>query len=519
MPACASATTGISCWPPGTRRASRSSTRRCMRTGCTPRNTFARSRWLDVSRAISYSTASCGHRRSPVARCAGTRAIARLCARTWTRRLPVRAIAAPASRNAPCPCGSGRRYKECHGPSPRPAVGMLDRLARAGEALPRATSGPPCVDRARRCCADARTIPLRWSCSRAREAEAGRPLAALALAARRVRVASGTVVPSATVFAVWTALNATFLDAVSGQDARAARSGASAIARGSPRAAGDPGQAIAEVLVVVLTHRDDAVQALASLDALSAQTHRPAELVVVCLGPAPLLRWCDARFQLLPFEATSWWNAAGLTLAAALDAGVASHGHRGSWSLEPPHAFAPAHLAGLVDTVSEQGAQWGFADCTLQPFGAVPQETMAAHRAANDALGTSLAKADALGLRSSTRRSHRPAGRRAVRARARAAPRRLPAASRSRDVGLLPARAVGGGARTRPGADVPSRDRRRRATGAAGGRPRGGAGGDLPRLLRARVRRRRGAAQSHTRRRSRAGGSHSSVPCSVRATC
>jgi uncharacterized protein YecA (UPF0149 family) len=21
----------------------------------------------------------------------------------------------PASRNAPCPCGSGRRYKECHG--------------------------------------------------------------------------------------------------------------------------------------------------------------------------------------------------------------------------------------------------------------------------------------------------------------------------------------------------------------------------------------------------------------------
>lgn len=25
------------------------------------------------------------------------------------------AVAAPASRNAPCPCGSGRRYKECHG--------------------------------------------------------------------------------------------------------------------------------------------------------------------------------------------------------------------------------------------------------------------------------------------------------------------------------------------------------------------------------------------------------------------
>jgi uncharacterized protein YecA (UPF0149 family) len=25
------------------------------------------------------------------------------------------AVDAPASRNAPCPCGSGKRYKECHG--------------------------------------------------------------------------------------------------------------------------------------------------------------------------------------------------------------------------------------------------------------------------------------------------------------------------------------------------------------------------------------------------------------------
>jgi hypothetical protein len=25
------------------------------------------------------------------------------------------AVPAPASRTAPCPCGSGKRYKECHG--------------------------------------------------------------------------------------------------------------------------------------------------------------------------------------------------------------------------------------------------------------------------------------------------------------------------------------------------------------------------------------------------------------------
>ena len=25
------------------------------------------------------------------------------------------AVAPPSSRNAPCPCGSGQRYKDCHG--------------------------------------------------------------------------------------------------------------------------------------------------------------------------------------------------------------------------------------------------------------------------------------------------------------------------------------------------------------------------------------------------------------------
>lgn len=49
----------------------------------------------------------------------------------------------PASRDAPCPCGSGRRYKECHGAldvgSPA-TVGVLDSdqlLAEGQEALER----------------------------------------------------------------------------------------------------------------------------------------------------------------------------------------------------------------------------------------------------------------------------------------------------------------------------------------------------------------------------------------------
>ena len=46
-------------------------------------------------------------------------------------------FAAPASRNAPCPCGSGRRYKDCHGKVEAAVAGTLTgaQTARMHEAL------------------------------------------------------------------------------------------------------------------------------------------------------------------------------------------------------------------------------------------------------------------------------------------------------------------------------------------------------------------------------------------------
>ena len=56
---------------------------------------------------------TCGHRRrhrhDPVAPAAAADAAGRRC------RWSAGEVAAPASRNAPCPCGSGRKYKHCHG--------------------------------------------------------------------------------------------------------------------------------------------------------------------------------------------------------------------------------------------------------------------------------------------------------------------------------------------------------------------------------------------------------------------
>ena len=46
------------------------------------------------------------------------------------------AVQSPVSRNAPCPCGSGRRFKECHGATPATAAAppFLDLLTGALEA-------------------------------------------------------------------------------------------------------------------------------------------------------------------------------------------------------------------------------------------------------------------------------------------------------------------------------------------------------------------------------------------------
>ncbi|HEX5863723.1 MAG TPA: SEC-C metal-binding domain-containing protein, partial [Casimicrobiaceae bacterium] len=41
-------------------------------------------------------------------------------------------VAAPPARNAPCPCGSGKRYKDCHGTL---APGAADWVRRALEEL------------------------------------------------------------------------------------------------------------------------------------------------------------------------------------------------------------------------------------------------------------------------------------------------------------------------------------------------------------------------------------------------
>ena len=309
-------------------------------------------------------------------------------------------IVAPASRNAPCPCGSGRRYKDCHGAlpaTPAAAPTVLDRLAGAAAAAVAGDFGTV----ARVCdevLREAPGHPFALELLARREGEAGRPLAALALLLDAARGLPRHELPASIAYNVWSALNGAFLEAVSGQDAAAAEARRQAYrAWQAARRPQSPAVPRDVAVVVVLTAATTPEAARVALDALVAQTLRPAEVVVVSVGASPALPLARARLDLMPFDARLV-NEPAATLAAALDAGVAATAAPWIVALEPPHAFAPRHLEALVDGVAGGGGRWGFSECALEPFGDVPAETMAARAAANDATRTSIAKVDAVGF-------------------------------------------------------------------------------------------------------------------------
>ncbi len=302
------------------------------------------------------------------------------------------AFAAPASRNAPCPCGSGRRYKECHGALALPAV--VDALSGARMHLERgevAAAAAACAAVLRESPADPIALGLAARC----ETEAGHALEALRLLLRAARALAQTEVAPSEAFGIWTALNSAFIDALGGLDDLAVQSRRNAYRTWlDEQRAGERGQAIAVVLVVPADAGDDAVAA--TLQSIADQTRRPSELVIVTLGRAPALDALRSRAGLLAFD-VHWVESPETTKAAALDAGVAAS--RASWivAIEPPHTFAPAHLHALVGGIEGAGAQWGFSDCVLSPWGEVAPEQLAARRAVLDATHTSLAKADSTG--------------------------------------------------------------------------------------------------------------------------
>ncbi|MFO1312297.1 MAG: FkbM family methyltransferase [Burkholderiales bacterium] len=311
------------------------------------------------------------------------------------------------SRNAPCPCGSGKRYKECHGawgatvalpPAPLPPS-PLDRLAEAKGALDRndlAEARAICDQVLRGAPGHPQAIALLAQV----EAAGGRAGPALHMLLGAVRDLGRFDLPPAVAYGVWTTLNATFKLALSRHDAasrdvrerysawQAARSAAVASERGVPR----------DVAVVLVLDASTTPEAAAStLQSLIAQTEPPAQIVVTSIGTSPAAALVRARLDLLTIEA-SFLPGHAANAADAWNRGVQAATAHWVTILEPPAIFEPAHLATMVARAARSGARFGWSAGSFVRTPGVPEHALAAEALRMDASSTAAVMADSLGL-------------------------------------------------------------------------------------------------------------------------
>ncbi|MEP7085513.1 MAG: SEC-C domain-containing protein, partial [Betaproteobacteria bacterium] len=301
----------------------------------------------------------------------------------------------PSARNVACPCGSGRRYKHCHGvigapPLDDPVQRARDQLANAAKAeLPQVRQ---------QILEQSSEHPGVLGLLAQSEYEQGNPVAALKLSLRGVRALAATPLPPAESFGVWTTLNFMFTQALAGLGTALAAVKRDAYYRyldAKPETEASAGDDVSIILALPSGMSVDAWGI--TLDSLGEQTRLPAELIVVPYGPKASNAALQARLSKLPFDARLIDDPAA-DFAAALDAGIAVS--RGHWllAIEPPHALAPAHLSSLVELLRGAGREWGFSACQWEAIGDDTAGNVAARAADGGTLQQSIIEADTVGF-------------------------------------------------------------------------------------------------------------------------
>ncbi len=196
-----------------------------------------------------------------------------------------------AGRNSPCHCGSGKRYKECHGALPAGATpDPLQQAARQFEAGNFADAERLCRESLATTPNHPEALRLLGRCVSER-GDATDALLKLVAAAGAMQ--SHPLAPSAQ-YAVWTDLNFMFTQALSGMDIEFAshkRAGYRDWQKSLPQASGNFTALISIVLICPVPSAS-IEEALASV---YAQTYPRIELVVVSAAREPDAAECIAR--------------------------------------------------------------------------------------------------------------------------------------------------------------------------------------------------------------------------------
>ena len=297
-------------------------------------------------------------------------------------------------RNAPCPCGSGKRYKECHGALAPASTGPLERLAEARAALEHNDFA-----RARTICdellGEAADHPYALELRAQAEAASGGVARALRMLLAAVSALPRYNLPPKVAYGVWTTLNATFTLALSRHDAASRDVRDRYIAWQAARSVAQWRQDVAVVLVLGPATTVEA--AAAALQSIVSQSRPPAQIVVSVVEHSPAARFTRARLDLLAIEAR-FLDGHAATTAEAWNRGVQATSCAWVAILEPPACFAPTHLATLVDLAGRKGARFAWSAARLEPVGGAADAAVTAESSRLDAAQTTAVKADSLGL-------------------------------------------------------------------------------------------------------------------------
>ena len=305
-------------------------------------------------------------------------------------------VVPPASRNAPCPCGSGLRYKDCHGniAAPRTEAPLL--RARASYA---AGDRVGATRQCKEILAGGGEHPLALQLLAECECEEGRPVAALTLAMRAVRALPQAALPPSEAYVIWSTLTRMFTLALAGlgtsnalamRDAYQLRFGNRPTERAS--ASRDVG------VVLVLPRNASVAEVESTLASIADQAMAPASLVVASVGEMPTnVHACVcARVPHLAF-ATQVLPQAFDDFASGANAGLAVFSRRWGLVVSSPHTLAHDHVASLVAAL-DVTAEWGFSACHFESSANLSTSAVAKAAAEGEALQQSIAEADTVGF-------------------------------------------------------------------------------------------------------------------------
>ena len=275
-------------------------------------------------------------------------------------------------RNEPCPCGSGLRFKECHGSIAPPRDATSPAGFDAGQALAAASA----------CLASSDLDGAASHAGQVLDAIPGHPVALrilgrcdyergdpgaglrkLLTAARSMRSVS---VDAASQFAIWNDLGFLFAQTLSGMDVQFAIAGRAEYASAQSKA-----QALdtAPLVSVVVLASNDVERVRQSIESVLAQSYKRLELVVVDDGQsAEVAAFVESMLASCLLPATSQRvsrsdeSTAPLIAAGRANAGVRASSGEFVAVLDAGDRFSADRIDAMVGEIAGRRRRWGFSN-------------------------------------------------------------------------------------------------------------------------------------------------------------